>query len=1110
MQINLCGEMPLNKRLLPKQILRVMKLTGFILIIVCVHVSAAVFSQNITLNKKNAPLSTVLADIQQQTGYDLFYKDKLVNDTKITISIKNEPLAKALSEILDKEGLAFTIDDKTITIKEKQPTPLEPLKSALNLEKIDITGKITDETGQPLPSATVIVKGTSNSTITDVKGNFTLKRVDNNAVLKISFIGYLTKEINANGDLSNIKMEVANSKLDAVQVIAYGQTSQRLSTGDISVVSAKDIEEQPVADPLLTLQGRVPGLFITPTSGFTNSPVNVQVMGQNSIAHGNEPLYVIDGVPYTPDMLPPAYASGVFSAFSFLNPSIIESISVLKDADATAIYGSRAANGAILITTKKGKAGETRVDIKLQNGWAKDPRHLDLLNTQQYVQLREEALKNDGISAPGPTDYDINGVWDQSRNTDWQKVLLGGTAQYTDLQGTISGGSANTQFLVNVGDHRETTVLPGNFADQKTSLHFSLNNCSNNQKFKLQLTGSYLLDNNDLPVGDPTQFAVNLAPDAPALRNSDGSINWAPDQNGNSTWGYQGNPLVNTLYILTSKTSNLTSNAIISYNLIPGLDLKSNFGYNNQQNDQLLAAPLTIYEPAARPYSQRFARYTNNNLNSWIIEPQVSYNKQFGKGKFQGIIGSTVEQNNADGKALNGTGYTSDSLLGDIAAATTVTAGATQSVYKYNALFGRITYNWDNKYILNVTARRDGSSRFGSANRFHDFWSAGGAWLFSSETAVKDNFPALSFGKLSGSYGTTGNDQIGDYSYLSVYNPVSAQIPYQAASSLLPNGLSNPYLQWEETRKLRIGLDLGFLNDRILFTASYFRNRSSNELLSVTIPQTTGFGQLPENFPATVQNSGLELTLNTINIQSGGFKWSSAFNLTVPRNKLVAFPGLANSTFANRLIVGQPVSISKVFDYAGIDPQTGIYLFKGANDKLTSNPDYPGDLTKLVNTDPKFYGGLNNSLAYKGFQLDFFIQFVKQIANNSFERFGILPGISNVNQPVTVLNRWQKPGDQAVIQKANSDYSLAYPGTLVTLSDAAFSDASYIRLKTVSLSWRIPDRWNTTLHTQNVRVFLQGQNLLTITPYKGLDPEIPGIYALPVLRVMTMGIDVGF
>ncbi|HWW40891.1 SusC/RagA family TonB-linked outer membrane protein [Pedobacter sp.] len=937
-------------------------------------------------------------------------------------------------------------------------------------------------------------------------------------MLVISFIGYLPKEVSVSANMGNVVLEQSLSKLDEVQVIAYGTTTQRLSTGNVTTIKADVIEKQPVNNPLLALQGRVPGLFIEQATGFAGTGVKVRIQGENSISNGNDPLYVIDGIPFMSQLLSLGDITSVQgrsdnnssgNPLSFINPYDIESIDVLKDADATAIYGSRAANGAILITTKKGKAGDMRVNLNLQSGWAKVPRKLDLMNSQQYLEMRREALKNDGIVTPDPgpySDSDLNGNWDTSRYTDWQKELIGGNATYQDLNTFVSGGNDRTTFLVGAGRHRETTVFPGHYADSKTSVRFNLINTSANQKFKIQFSGAYLFDNNQLPNQDLTLTAMILAPVSPALYKSDGSINWAPTTLGNST--FISNPIGYMFNSFLNKTSNLMSNLTLSYQIMPGLDIKSEFGYNKLNTDIIKKNLVQSQPPEILLDASRSTVFINNDINSWSIEPQLTYNHNISRGKIELLLGTTISKNTSLGSGILASGFSNDLVMEDILSATSVSAmSSINSIYKYNALFGRINYNWEDRYIINLTGRRDGSSRFGPQSQFHNFTSVGGAWIFSNEEFIKEHFSWLSFGKLRASYGTTGNDQIGDYRFLSLYDPLQQQIPYQGIVAYQPNRLTNPYLEWEETRKLQFGLDLGFLKDRILLNANYYRNRSSNQLSSYVLPITTGFGFIDKNKIDKVENSGWDLMIASTNIQNKNFKWSSSINVTVPKTLLrqtndVRFPAT--------VIVGAPLSAIKVYHFLGVDPATGVYQFEDHNGNPTSTPDPALDANVLLDLAPKFYGGFSNSFSYKGFQLDFLFSFVKQIGQNQgFGFYTPSDGYGKGNQLVSLLDRWQRPGDISSIQRYTtnrSDVTQAWRNAVN--SDATWADASYIRLKNVSLSWQLPENWSKHANLQNCSLFVQGQNLWTFTRYKGLDPETKGSTTLPPLRVVTIGLKV--
>lgn len=1107
--------------------LLVMRLTSILLLAACLQVSARVHSQTVNFSGKNVSLEKVFASVEQQTGYVFFFDATILKGTRpVTIRADNMPLEVFLKNVLEEQPLQFFFQNKTIVISRKQPDPA-PQPGVAYLP-IDIHGHVTDTAGNPLIGASVVLKGTKMIATTNVKGDFTLPGATNDASLLISYVGYDTKEVAFHGTQNftiNIVLRHNDNPLDEIQIIAYGETTKRLSTGNISSVSAKEIEEQPVSNPLLALEGRVPGLYITQTNGISGSGVTVRVQGQNSIANGNDPLYVVDGVPYTSQLLPnlgsmlgtsgaPGYNQSYGNPLSYLNPSDIESIEVLKDADATSIYGSRAANGAILITTKKGKAGQTKVDLNIQKGIGQVTKMMPLLNTRQYLAMRNEAMANDGI-VPSASIYaqgyspDLE-IWDTTRYTNWQKVLIGNTAQYTNAQGSVSGGNANTQFLFGGGYHKETTVFPGDFSDQKGSLHFSINNISNDKKFRVQLTGSYLIDNNQLPNQDLTPGALSTAPDAPPLYNSDGSLNWALNSTGTSTWE-NGNPIATYTYNkYSNKTNNLIGNAVLSYQILPGLDIKSSLGYTNLQVNEISTSPLSAVAPANRVYAQNMAFYGNNNINSWIVEPQITYKKSIGKGRLEALAGTTIEQQNSNGQELVGLGYSSELNLDNIASAAKVTVNSTVAdTYKYNALFGRLNYNREDKYLVDLNVRRDGSSRFGPSNEFHDFAAAGVGWIFSKEAFMQSVSSSLDFGKLRVSYGTTGNDQIGDYQYLAQYAAIAGQ-PYQGVQGIAPTGLPNPFLQWELTRKLNFGMDLGFLKDRVLFTANYSVNRSSNELLSYSLPVITGFGLIERNFPATLQNTSLELALTAVIIKSRDFTWTSHINLTVPKNTLVKFPDLASSSYASTLVVGQPITVQKVFHLIGVNPTTGEYQFADSKGNPTYNPQLGTDNTTLTNLTPRIYGGFQNSFSYKGFKLDILFSFVKQKGTNDV--FGNYPGsFSFGNQPASVLNRWQKAGDLASVQRYNTNYMLI--GQWVDaayISDAAYTDASFIRLKNLSLSWQLPKVWQGKMHLQNFRLFIQGQNLLTITRYKGMDPENPQGFGtgLPPLKVLTMGIQV--
>lgn len=1116
------------------QISQVMRLTAILLLAGCLQVSANGIAQTITISEKNAPLDKIFKQIEKQTSYVFFYDDHiLINAKKVDVNLKNASIEQVLQACLKDMPLNYQIVGNTIIVvmRPKVQAMMQTTQNVgLSDVYIDVKGRVTSENGEPIAGVTVRIKGTQQATSTNGQGDFFLANTDKNAVLVFSGSNVETFEVKVNGQAELIvKLRAKINKLDEVQIIAYGSTTKRFNTGNVSSIKGEDIQKQPINNPLLALEGRVPGLFVTQANGIPGGGISLQIQGANSIAYGNDPFFVIDGVPFVSQNLTTVAAGPILgnsagtsgsrggngNPLSYINSSDIESIEILKDADATAIYGSRAANGAILITTKKGKVGKTKIDLSLQEGFAQAVITPDLINTSQYIKMRKEALRNDNLLV-GTTDYDINGTWDSSRYTDWKKALLGGTAHYSDINASISGGTGNTSYLISGAYHRESTVFPGSFNDQKSSVHFNITSASVNHRFRIQLIGNYLVDNNKLPTSDITYAAMQLPPNAPALKNEDGTLNWALNSAGTTTWPSSNNPLALLLNTFQSKTNNLVSNANISYQIWDGLEVKASIGYTNLQTNEYTIYPATGVQPLNRTTSARTAFSTNSNINSWILEPQISYKNIIGNGKLNVLVGGSIQQKNSNGIYLYGNGFGSDALVKNISAASTFfVLGIADAIYKYNGIFSRINYSLHDKYLFNLTARRDGTSRFGIENQFHNFGAASVAWVFSEEAFIKKNISFLSFGKLRCSYGSTGSDQIPDYLFMNLYNPTSSvNLPYQGLTGLLPNGLPNPYLQWEETRKLQSGLDLGFLKDRLLFSINYAYNRSSNQLLSYALPSITGNNTISANFPSVIENNVWEFSLNVNNFRIGKLSWEANLNLTIPRNKLKAFPDLGSSSYANTLVIGQPLNVVKLYHGLGVDPATGMYLVADRKGNPTASPNSLADKNILVNINPKYYGGLQNIFRYNGIELDFLFQFVRQEGfNNVVGTMGVSSpaGTKFVNQSTAVLNRWQSPGNSATVQRFSSNSNLQQSYSLFQASDVLYSDAlSFIRLKNVSVSYELPQQWISRAKLLNVRVFVHGQNLLTLTKYNGLDPETRSSTVLPPLRTFTTGLQIGF
>ncbi|GAA3976411.1 SusC/RagA family TonB-linked outer membrane protein [Mucilaginibacter dorajii] len=1095
------------------------------------QVSAATFAQRITLNQRNTPLESVFKEIRKQSGYDFFYDGKAIKpNQRVSISVTDVSVEDALKSVLKDLPFTYEISDNRITIRKKEATFLDNVKAAFAV--IDVHGRVVDEKGLPLQGVTMKLKDESQVTITDKDGNFILKKVNENAIIVISYIGYLTKEVNASADLGTITLELSNSKLDEVKVIAYGQTTERLSTGNVASVRSADIEKQPVNNPLYALQGRVAGVIVTPSSGLPGAPVTVQIRGQNSLNQKSDPLYLVDGVPYT-SLAPALTGGGISNAvgalgdgvspLSFINPNDIESISILKDADATAIYGSRGANGVILITTKTGKPGTTQVDVNVQHGISQVGHMIKMMNTQQYLSMRREALTNDGrisrLSDPAYSGvYPDLMLWDQNRYTNWEKVLIGGTGNNTDMQASVLGGTENIQYLVGGNYHSESTVFPGSNNQNKGGTHFSITGNSQDKNFSAMLTGSYIVENSTLPAIDFTNLGIITEPNAPPAYNSDGSVNWAlyPATGAATTWlNLPYSALLSQQYVVKNNT--LTSNVSLSYKFGHFL-IKTNAGYNELRGSSYQGQPSSSYPPdfaLAMGDLARTSSFQSSLVKNYSVEPQMSYNAALSKGTINVLFGAAIQSNAVESQALSLQGFSSDALLMSQDAASNILVHRnTSSQYKYNALFARVTYNYESKYLISLNARRDGSSRFGPGNQFGNFGSAAAAWIFSEENFFKNKIPFLSFGKLRFSYGTSGNDGIGDYKYLQQYISTGTT-PYQGATGYMSNGLYNPYYHWETTRKMELGFESGFLKDRILFSASYFRNRSDNQLINYPFPSMAGYGNLVTNLPALIQNTGIEVTLSTVNIKTNEWQWVTNFNFTINRNKLISYPNLSNSAYAQS-VIGQPFyGYVDVYKSAGVNPTTGLYQFKDANGNIVSNPstnDFPkfGKYVRIT-TSPKFYGGFSNTVSYRGWSFDVFLQFTKQMGINPLYQNSAFPGASRYNQLAEISGlEWKKPGDIAIFQKFSTTGLGSIYRDFEKQSDIAYTDASFIRLKNAALSYSIPEKWRQKLRLKTLKFSIQGQNLFTITKYKGFDPETQSMFNLPPLRTIMAGIKIGF
>lgn len=1087
------------------QILRVMRVTAFFLFVCFTHVSASVFSQTVTLSGKEIPLKKVFAEIKEQTGYVFFYnKGALDNTQSVSFSVRNMPLKDLLDIVLKDQPLTYTISPKTVFISRK-PVFIVPIVLADTIH--DVNGVVLNENGQPLQNATIRIIGRNKSAAANENGVFTLPALANGKYrIEISFVGYekYITNIDVTGNTVKVTavLKQAQSKLDEVQVIAYGTTIQRFNTGGLSTVKSTDIEKQPVTNILAALQGRMPGVLVTSANGIPGSGITMQIRGNNSISALSNPLYIIDGIPIPATSISNVTtAAGAISPLNGINPLDVESVTVLKDADATAIYGSRGSNGVVLITTKKGKAGKSKFDVNVYSGASVTTRLPKFMDTQEYIAIRKKAFVADNITPTTSNAQDLL-LWDQNAYTNFPKLILGNTAPMTNVKTSLSGGNENTRYLLSTGYHHEGAVIYGDNYYNRVDGHINIDHNSTDKRFNVNTSVTYTNDNNKTLGADP-YLAIYAPPNFPHY-DPTGKLYWVTT----NTTAPLTNPWSYLNKVGKTATDNFITNASLRYALTPGLIARVNMGYTKMHMRQQVVAPTTAFNPQSFSSTKSSATFGNSSVQTYIVEPQLDYTRKISKGVLNAMAGGTVQSSASQSNSITGINFTSDDLIESITAAGTITGTTlTSSQYKYISGFGRMNFRWQDKYILNASFRRDGSSRFGPGKRFGNFWSAGGAWIFSGEKIVEQLAPILSFGKLRGSYGISGNDQINDYRYLETYT--SNQQAYNGNLGLYANNIANPLYRWETNKKLELALELGFLKDRILFTSTFYRSRSDNQLVQTPLPGQSGFAYYQANMPALVQNTSWEFELSTTNISTKNFRWQTTFNITIPKNVLVKFPGLASSAYASYYTVGQSLNLFRGYHYTGISDSTGVPQFEDRNKdgSLTSSNDY----VNIGSLDPKFYGGMGNTFSYKNFSLDLFLQFAKQDGYNALRAYYFPVGYK-VNLPTFLTEDYWTPTNPGASRpglttSASSPIGSAYLNRLYA-SNAAYSDASYIRLKTLSFSYQLPVKLIQKIRAQNILIYVQGQNLFTISPYKGLDPEVKN--ATPVLKTLTAGVKLTF
>lgn len=1014
-------------------------------------------------------------------------------------------------------------------------------------QSVRITGKVTTtEDSSPLPGVSVQVKESTTGSQTDSEGNYTINVPSSNAVLLFSFVGMMTQEVTVGSQsVINVTLTSDTRSLSEVVVTGFGSQIKRDLTGNIAQVKGTEIQNMPVASVDAALQGRAAGVYVNSGTGKLGQAVNVRIRGNSSISASSQPLYVVDGMPVTTSDLSNR-AGGASNPLSDINSNDIESIEILKDASAGAIYGSRAANGVVLITTKRGKAGKTNVSINYQLGSSEATRRVDFLNADQYVKFYTMAANNrdriDGVETTDPDsytqyilgeggflDYYSLGTYNTPNQKEylWQdQAFQKGPMQQLDFQ--LNGGSEKTKFFLSGQYLDQTGTIIGNELD-RLSTRMNLDHQAYNWLQVGLSMGLSRTVNKRLPgdnaFSNPLQMAA-LTPLTPFNDPETGLPTGTPP--GEVGVPLYFNPIISINYSSFVATSfrNLT-NAFAQINIVPGLRFRSELGIdllNQNEEGYYQSQNIRNVSTASSGLGENYGTFvTNYNTNNFF-----SFDKIIGAHALDATLGMSYQQSQSKVSFVEGTQFPSNAYTKIESAATKSGGGSSETNFRFLSYFLRLNYKFSDKYLLSASARIDGSSRFGANSRYGFFPSVSAGWVLTEENFLKDN-NTLSFLKLRGSYGSTGNSEIGDFPQLGLF---SGDAGYAGAAGQRPSQLSNPNLQWETTKQADFGVDFGLFNNRINGEFDYYEKKTNGLLLEVNVPASTGFDIQVANV-GKLENKGVEFVLNTQNL-IGKFKWNTTFNIANNKNKVTDIQGQiieGGIRSMSRVMEGQPVGVFYTVEYAGVDPANGDALFykntpgtDGNVDRTTvTNGDYNSAQRVVAgNPNPKFVGGITNTFSFAGFDLNVFFN---GVAGNKINFYGVgqyssANGIYEDNQTADQMNAWTPENRDTDVPEARF-----YRGNGNQASTRYILNGSYLRLRTMTLGYNLPTAITSKIKLERVRVYVSGLNLATITKYKGWDPEVNrddqserdakfatgnDFYSAPQPRTVLVGINVGF
>ncbi|MEI6946438.1 TonB-dependent receptor [Paraflavisolibacter sp. H34] len=1049
-----------------------MKLTAIFLLVVCLNAAASGFAQKVSLSEKNAPLEKIFREIKRQTGYTFVYRETLLQKArKVTVSLQNASLEQVLNACLHDQPLGYSIVNKMVIIREKQETPVREEKPAPP-PPAPIQGKITNDKGEPLAGASVLEKGTRNATTTKEDGSFTLNLSKPGAVLVISYVGYEAKEVTAGGQGSiSITLAPVNANLNDVVVVGYGSQKKANVTTAIASVSAASIARAATPDATGALQGQAPGVVVVKNVGKPGSGYNISIRGTSSLTGSSSPLYVIDGIPTT-------------SGLNELNPADIEKIDILKDASATAIYGSRGAKGVVIVTTKRGKAGKTSISYDGYVG-LRTPTHLpEMFDTKEYVAFRTELFKAQGkdISRTNATFFTPE-QWkniDAGVNTDWPSLVLQNGLQMNHNV-TASGGDEKTRFAISAGLlQEEGNVAPEDFK------RYSLRGNLDRQISKKWKSGMNIyLSQNLRKIGssEALRSAYRLPP-----------MTVPTDSTGARQFRvYGANSVTNPLFdqeneIRESRNFRTFGNLYVQFEPIARLTLKSTIApsYSSQRSGYYYG-PLSKQSLGGSVPTQ--GSNTTNEQLTWVLDNQATYDLQFDDHKLTATVVQSLQKDRNESNTITVEGLPYKSLWYNVGTGGRVIGyGSNFTQSTLVSAMGRLNYSYADKYLLTATGRWDGSSRLAEGNQWGFFPSASAAWKVSQEDFMK-NIGVINDLKLRLSYGVTGNDRVDPYSTQAVLGQTFYDFGGNLALGYAPNQLANKNLTWETTRELNAGLDFGLVRGRITGSVDVYHRLINNILMDRQLPAPSGFGSVTENI-GKLRNQGIEVGLSTVNVRAGKFSWKTDFVYDANRNEILELNGGKKDDVGNRWFIGHPVQVNYDYVFDGIWQLKDKDLAAKYNQKPGQIRVRDMDNNGVINaTDrriigkrvPTWTGSVANTFRYGNVEL--YVMVYTRRGEQFASSFDATLMNYNADYNQVKVDYWTPENpSQTWFQPGN-------PGQYTVIP--TYRNVDFTRVGNITLGYNLPSSLLQRLKVANLRLYATATNPLLFTRYEGFDPEWP-------------------